>query len=170
MTLEEIVAKFANVLEQFEPIDRKPSDTELMQIQEGVAPLLLQIPYDKTGAMHNLIGLIRLETAYTTRYGAAFLEPTRVGAYYATIDYDSTAVDRAITEAAHKSKRVYRATYKTVQRETAQFILAIVKDTWVRELRDTENLYINATSKVLLAHMQVGCTVRHALDLLALHN
>ena len=75
-----------------------------------------------------------------------------------------------ITEAAHKSKRVYRATYKTVQRETAQFILAIVKDTWVRELRDTENLYINATSKVLLAHMQVGCTVRHALDLLALHN
>ena len=84
--------------------------------------------------MHNLIGLIRLEAAYTTRYGAAFLKPTRVGAYDAIIYYNVAAVDRACTEAAHKSKCIVCATYKTVQRETAQFILAVVEDTWVREL------------------------------------
>ena len=43
-------------------------------------PLLLKIPYDKTGAVHNLIGLIWPEAAYVACYGEAFTEPTRVGA------------------------------------------------------------------------------------------
>ena len=72
MTPEEIVAKFANSLEQFEPMDRQPSNTDLTRIQEVVSPLLLQIQYDKTGSVHNLIGIIRPEEAYTTRYRAAF--------------------------------------------------------------------------------------------------
>ena len=55
MMPEEIVAKFANSLEQFEPINRQPSNTDLTRIREVVAPLLLQIPYDETGAVHNLI-------------------------------------------------------------------------------------------------------------------
>ena len=59
-----------------------------------MAPLLLQIPYDETGAVHNLIGLIRPEVAYTTHYGTALLKPTRVGAYDATIDDYDTAVVR----------------------------------------------------------------------------
>ena len=63
MTPEEIVAKFANSLKQFDPIDRQLSETDLTQIREVVAPLLLQIPYDETGAVHNLIGLIRPEAA-----------------------------------------------------------------------------------------------------------
>ena len=69
MTPKEIVVKFSNSLEHFEPIDGHLSDTDLTRIREVVAPLLLQIPYDKTGAVHNLIGLIRPEAAYTMRYG-----------------------------------------------------------------------------------------------------
>ena len=103
-------AKFADVLEKFEPIDGQPSNTDLMQIQEVVAPLLLQIPYNKTGGANNLIDLIRLVVAYTTRYRAEFVEPTRVGAYDATIDNDATAVSRVRTEAVHKSKRVNHGT------------------------------------------------------------
>ena len=72
MTLEEIVAKFSHSLEQFKPIARQPSDSDLTRIREVVAPLPLQIPYDETGAVHNLIGLIRPEAAYITGYGAAF--------------------------------------------------------------------------------------------------
>ena len=60
MTPEEIVAKFVNALEQFEMIDRQTSNTDLMQIWEDVAPLLLQISYDKKRGTHNLIGLINL--------------------------------------------------------------------------------------------------------------
>ena len=72
MTPEEIVAKFAHSLDNFEPIDRQPSDTNLTRLREAVAPLLLQIPYSETGSVHNLIGLIRPEAAYVARYGEAF--------------------------------------------------------------------------------------------------
>ena len=80
MKPKEIVSKFANFLKQFEPINRQPSDTYLIQIRGVVAPLPLQILHNKTGAMHNLIGLIRPEAAYTMRYVVAFLKTTRVGA------------------------------------------------------------------------------------------
>ena len=83
MNPEEIVAKFANSLKHFEPINGQPSETNLTRIREVVAPLLLQILYDETGAVHKLIGLIRLDAAYTTCYRASFLELTRVRAYNA---------------------------------------------------------------------------------------
>ena len=73
MTPEEIVAKLSHSLEQFDQISGKPSDYDLTRIREVVAPLLLQITYDKTGAVHNLIGLIRPEAAYITRYGAVLI-------------------------------------------------------------------------------------------------
>ena len=79
MTPEEIVAKFAHSLNQFEPTVGQPSDSDLTRLQEAVAPLLLQIMYDKTGGVHNLIGLIRPKAAYVARYGAAFPEHARVG-------------------------------------------------------------------------------------------
>ena len=170
MKPKEIVSKFANLLKKFEPINRQPSDTYLMRIRGVVAPLPLQILHNKTGAMHNLIGLIRPEAVYTTRYGTTFLEPTRVGAYDATISDGTPAVVCERTESAHKAKRAERATYKTTQRETAQFILAFVEDPWVRELINTNTLYTGVASKALLYHLQVGCTSCHALDLLVLHN
>ena len=70
----------------------------------------------------------------------------------------------------HKAKRANRATYETAQRETAQFVLAVVADTWFRELRYTETIYTEVSPKYLLYHLQVGCTGRHSLDLLDLHN
>ena len=95
MTPEEIVAKFATALDNFEPIMEQPSDTDLTRLRETVAPLLLQIPYDKTGGKHNFVGLIRSKLAYVARYGEAFPEPNRVGAYDLEIDDDATAVVRA---------------------------------------------------------------------------
>ena len=115
MIPEEIVAKFAHALDNFKPIDGQPSHTDLTRLREAVAPLLLQIPYDETGAVHNLVGLIRPEAAYIARYGEAFPEPTRVGAYDPNIDDDATTVVRARSEAAHKAKRADRATFETVR-------------------------------------------------------
>ena len=71
---------------------------------------------------------------------------------------------------AHKTKRADSATFETLRRETTQFVLAVVTDTWVRELRDTDYLYTEVGPEDLFAHLQAGCTGRHALDLLALHN
>ena len=121
------------------------------------------------GGTHNLIGLIRVVAAYTTRYGAEFAKHTQVGAYDVTIDDDAMTVVHACTEAAHKTKRANRGTYETAWRETAQFILTFVEDTWVREVRVTETFYNDVAPKALLAHLQSGCTGRHGLDLLELH-
>ena len=93
-----------------------------------------------------------------------------VGAYDIEIDNDAMAVVRARLEAAHKARRADHATYDTVRRETTQFVLAVVADTWVRKLRDPETIYTEVEPWDLLAHLQAGCTDRDALDLFALHN
>ena len=48
MTPKEIMEIFSNALESFELINGQPSDSNLTQIWEVLATLLLQIPYDKT--------------------------------------------------------------------------------------------------------------------------
>ena len=110
MTPEGIVAKFAHSLDNVELINRQPSDTDLTRLGESVTPLLLQIPYDKTGAVQNLIGLIRPEDAYVARYGKVFPDPTRVVAFNSNTDNDTTVIVRASSEGAHKAKRADRAT------------------------------------------------------------
>ena len=52
------MAKAVHALNNFEPITGQPSYTDLTRIWEAVAPLLPQILYDETGAVHNIIGLI----------------------------------------------------------------------------------------------------------------
>ena len=90
------MATFAHSLNQFKTIAGKPSDSDLAQIWEEIAPLLLQIQKnDETGAVHNLIGLIYPEAANIAHYSAAFPETARVGAYDPSIDNDATAVVRA---------------------------------------------------------------------------
>ena len=49
-------------------------------------------------------------------------------------------------------------------------MLAVVADTWVRELRDPDTIYTEVDPRDLSSHLQAGCTGRHALDLLMLHN
>ena len=68
MTPDEIFAKFATALVHFDPITDQPSDTNLTRLRDAVAPLLLKIPYEKTGGKHNLIGIIWSKTAYLKRY------------------------------------------------------------------------------------------------------
>ena len=113
MTPEDIVSKFTDALEQFEPIDGQLSGTDLTWIREVLAQLLLQIRYNKTEGTHNLISLIWLVPAYTTWYGAEFAKPVRVGAYNKSIDDNATAVVRVYTEAVYMTKRADRVTYKT---------------------------------------------------------
>ena len=49
-------------------------------------------------------------------------------------------------------------------------MLAVVADTWVRDLRDPDTIYTEVDPQDLFAHLQAGCNGRHALNLLALHN
>ena len=127
-------------------------------------------PKNTRSPVHNVIDLIRPEAAYAACYVEAFPEPTRVGSYDKNINDNATAVVCARSKAAHKSKRADGATYETAQRETTQFVLAVVADTWVRELRYSNSLYTEVSLKEIFSHLQAGCTGRRALGLLALHN
>ena len=40
----------------------------------------------------------------------------------------------------------------------------------MRELRNPDTIYTEVEPRYLFAHLQAGCTGRHTLDLLALHN
>ena len=126
MTPDEIVSKFLVALDNFKPITDQPSDSDLTRLREAIAPLLLQIPYDKTGGVRNLVGIVRAKPAYIKRYGEAFPEPMRVGAYDLAIDNNATTVVGARLEAGHKARRADRATYNTARQDTTQFVLAVV--------------------------------------------
>ena len=161
------MAKFVHARDNCEPITGQPSDTGLIRLLEDIAPPLLHIPY---GERAERTIFIRPKAAYVARYGKAFPEPKRVGAYDPDIDDNTKAVVRARLEAAHKAKGADHATFETARRETTQFVLAVVTNTRVCELRDTDSLYTEVGPEDLFAPMQVGCTGRHDLELLFLHN
>ena len=69
MSPEEIVAKFAEALELFEPIEGQPSIWNLTEIVEVLTQLLLQIPFDETEGKENLVGIIKSATTYQSQYG-----------------------------------------------------------------------------------------------------
>ena len=91
--------------------------------------------------------------------------------YFSWFQVELTSTWNPHTPCTHgKVKTETYSTYETARRETTQFVLAVVADNWVRELQDSESIYTEVSTKDLFAHIQTGCTGRHALDLLALHN
>ena len=101
MSPKEIVAKFAEALECFEPIEGQPSIWDLTKILEVLTQLLLQIPFDEMEGKDNLVGIINSATNYRSRYGQAFVIPKRVGSYDETIADDAKSALRAKMEAKH---------------------------------------------------------------------
>lgn len=170
MSPEEIVAKFAEALEQFEPVVGQPTDSDLNRIREVLVQILLVIPYDEAEGIHNLIGLIEEDGKYQAAYTKPFVRPTKLPIYDSAIPEDAKAVVRARMEAEHKAKRQDHVTCETAEREAREFVLNVVEDTWVRELKDDSTFYAKVRAKKVLQHLQGTCTGLHALDVLALQN
>ena len=95
--------------------------------------------------------------------------PNRVGVYNLELEDDAMDVVWARQESAHKARHADRSNFVTARREMTQFMLAVVADTWVRELRDPDKIYTEVDPQDLFALLQAGCTGRHALDLLGKH-
>jgi len=53
MTPEDILADFNEAQNKFAPIDRQPTDDDLVRLEETLYPLLLAIPYDSENGKHN---------------------------------------------------------------------------------------------------------------------
>ena len=170
MSPEEIVAKFVEAADLFEPIQGQPSDIDITLVRKVLTPILLQIPYDEAEAKDDLISIILGDVKYTAKYGQAFSPPQRVGAYDTSLPDDAKPVVRAKYEARWRAKRLDQNTYETARRETTSFILKAVEDTWVRELKDPETFYTDVSPRDLIDHLQVQCTGRHTINILALQD
>ena len=88
--------------------------------------------------------------------------------YYASIRDEEKAPVRARKESIHKAWRSDFTTFEAAEREAGKFILGVVKDTWVRELKREKMYYTLVTAGKMLAHLQMTCGGLHALDVLAL--
>jgi hypothetical protein len=132
-------------------------------------PLLLDIPFDKENGIHSLVGLITDEAVYTNDYGAAFVRPpVKIAIYDTAISDNATNVVRAKAKAIWRAKLSDKETYVVAEHEIHKFILAKVKDTWVRELKDATTFYTKVLAINLLQHLQSTCLGTHTIDALSL--
>ena len=106
----------------------------------------------------------------TTQYTATFPIPSRVSHYNASIADNAEQGAQAKAESAHNVKKADYEVYVSACRKTSKFILAIVEDTWLRKLRDTNIFYAAVLPRDLLDHLQLLCGGLHALGVLALQN
>ena len=170
MKSDEIQSLFATAIKTYAPVEGQPSDPDLSILWETLTALLLPITYDVEKGIHNLFGLVMNEEAYKTRYGANFLTPARPAIYDVNIPIEATTAVQARHEAAHKARKEDYRLFAAAKHESTKFILAVVKDTWVRELRDPDLFYTAVKPRALLAHLQTLCIGLHATDDLNIHN
>ena len=67
-------------------------------------------------------------------------------------------------------KRADYDVYDTAIRCTQNFIVAVVKDTWIRKLHDPILRYNDAALRAIMLHLTTNCVGIHALNVLTLQN
>ena len=110
------------------------------------------------------------QDAYKTRYGVNFPAPTRPAIHDVDITIDATNAARDRREAAHTAIKEDYIIFAAAKRESTNSILAVVEETWVRELRNPDLFYTANKLQALLAHLQTLCLGLHATDILNLKN
>ncbi len=86
------------------PLKGKPSNNDLLAIQETLLPLLVVIPYNQLNRVHSLTAILTEAVKYKADLGAKFVRQAHLPLYY-----NKTIADNAMTvvpicaEAAHKS-------------------------------------------------------------------
>ena len=91
MKAEAITLLLKEASDAFPPIDGKPTNDDLLAIQEVLLPILMLIPYDQLMAIHSLTGLITSPGRYSANHGTTFPRPQRLPLY------DLTKTDNATT-------------------------------------------------------------------------
>ena len=106
------------------------------------------------------------EDAYKTLYDVNFPTPARPAIYDVKIPIDASNAIRVRREAAHMAKKEDYRLFSAAECESTKFIIAVVEDMWVRELRDPNLFYTAVKPRALLAHLQTLCVGLHATDVL----
>ena len=107
---------FKEVHDSFPAINGKPTDNNLLLIQEKLLPILIEIPYHQLGGVHSLTGILTEVVTYTTKHGGkSFKCPICLPLYDSGIPDDASTVVHIHSEAAHKCRLDNYASYKAAE-------------------------------------------------------
>ena len=120
--------------------------------------------------VHNLVVLFMDKDYYNQRYCAKFPTPTKLDVYDETIPKNATSVVWSKAEAVHTAKIVDYLIFDASERETHEFILAVIEDTWIPELCEPITFYTAMTPSEILDHLETLCRGLNDLDVLSLQN
>ena len=125
----------------------------------------MKTKYDELTLTHNLSGVIlpseRYEQIYKNR---AYVIPPFITLYDDTIDKDATRLEINRASGKHKARQNDRQLYKTADTACRSFIMAVVDDTWYKELEDPDTFYTKVTALKLLDHLIEFRAGLHTVD------
>jgi uncharacterized ParB-like nuclease family protein len=169
MTPEAITLLFKEATEAFILIDGKPLDNDLLAIRETLLLLLTDIPYDLLGHLHLLTGIITDATTYAADHGSvAFVCPTRLPLYDATIPIDATKVVQVRAETAHQARVNDYASFEAAEHGDAKFLMEVVNNLWINNLKDADTFYTKVTALQIVVHNDANSGGLHSIDMLTL--
>ena len=125
----------------------------------------MKTTYDKLTRKHNLSRVILPAERYEQIYkNGAYVIPPVIPLYDDNIDKDDTRLEINRAEGKHKARRNYRQLYETADNACCSFIMAVVDETWYKELEEPDTFYTKVTALKLLNHLTEFCAGLHTVD------
>ena len=155
----------------------QPTDNDLIKIRQLLVPVLMNTKYDELTLTHNLSGVILPSDRYEQIYNkGAYVIPSFIALYDDTIEKYATRIDVHCAEGNHKARRNDRQIYKTADNACRTFIMAVVDETWYKELKDPDTFYTKGHGPqaprspdiILRGPVHCGCGRHSAIDEIAL--
>jgi len=169
MTPDGITHLFKEAYDTFPPLEGKPTDDDLLAIQECILSLLMVIPFDQLNGIHSLTVILTEAAKYKSEHGnATFVRPARLPLYDKNIADNATTVIRVCSEVAHKSRLDDNASYEVAERGVAKFLHNVVDEIWYNDLKDAETFYTEFTAIEIMALLDTNSGGLHAVDMISL--
>jgi hypothetical protein len=124
MTPDAITCLFKGGHDAFPPLKGKPSNDDLLAIQETLLPLLMVVPY----GVHSLMAILTKAVKYKANHGSKFVCPACLPLYDKTIADDATTVICVCAEAAHKSQLDDYASWEAAEQGVSMFLRDVVDE------------------------------------------
>jgi hypothetical protein len=166
MTSNTITRLFKEANDAFPPLEGKPSDDDLLAIQETLLLLLMVIPYDQLNGVHSLTASLAEAVKYKANHGAKFVHPAHLPLYNKTIADDATKVVRICAEAAHKSRLDDYTSYKAAKQGVGKFLHNIVDEIWYNDLKNADIFYTKVTATDIMSLLDANSGGFHAFDMI----
>jgi hypothetical protein len=143
MNPDAITRLFKKAYDTFPPLEGKPTNDNLLAIQETLLPLLMVIPYDQLKGIHSLMVILLEAAKYKANHSnAMFVRITRPPLYDKNFANNPRTVVHVCAKATHKSCLDNYASYKVAKHGVAKFLHNVVDEIWYNNLKDAEMFYL----------------------------